>query len=131
MHVSMPVDIFESRSNTERICNALGFAPVYLERAAKLNDPVLRMKDVFAFTIGFLVNFMSMEKPFNPILGETYNGFLDRCPVYAEQVSHHPPVCSFMLYGRGYRIDGALETVANLHSNSVVGKNVGSIVVRF
>jgi len=36
----MPVDIFEARSNTERICNALGFAPVHVEKAAKLVDPM-------------------------------------------------------------------------------------------
>jgi hypothetical protein len=62
MHVSMPVDIFESRSNTERICNGLGFAPIFLERAAKSNDPVQRVQDVLAFSLGFLVNFLSMEK---------------------------------------------------------------------
>lgn len=72
MHVSMPVDIFEARSNTERICNALGFAPLYLERAAEKKDLVSRLQDAYAFTVGYLVNFMSMDKPFNPILGETY-----------------------------------------------------------
>lgn len=84
MHVSMPVDIFEARSNTERICNALGFAPLFLERAAEKKDPALRLHDAYAFTVGYLVNFMSMDKPFNPILGETYQGYLDKCPVYAE-----------------------------------------------
>ena len=43
MRISMPVDIFEARSNTERICNALGFAPQFLERAAKSNDFAARI----------------------------------------------------------------------------------------
>lgn len=33
--ISMPVTIFEARSNTERVCSSMGFAPVYLEEAAQ------------------------------------------------------------------------------------------------
>jgi len=33
--ISMPVSIFEARSNTERVCSSLGFAPIYLEEAAQ------------------------------------------------------------------------------------------------
>jgi hypothetical protein len=60
--ISMPVDIFETRSNTERICNSLCFAPYFLERATKTNNPVTRVKDVLGFTIGFLVSYLSPEK---------------------------------------------------------------------
>lgn len=35
------------------------------------------------------------------------------------------------MYGRGYKIDGRLEMVANINSNSVNGKNVGYIQVKF
>lgn len=36
--ISMPVTIFESRSNTERACSSLSFAPVFLEDAAISKD---------------------------------------------------------------------------------------------
>lgn len=49
-----------------------------------------------------------MEKPFNPILGETYQGIVDGCPIYGEQISHHPPISSIYMVGRGYRIFGNL-----------------------
>lgn len=32
--ISMPVTIFEARSNTERVCNSMGFAPLFLDEAA-------------------------------------------------------------------------------------------------
>lgn len=40
-------------------------------------------------------------------------------------------MCVTQLYGRGYRIDARLELVANFHSNSVVGRNVGEVKVIF
>jgi hypothetical protein len=43
-----------------------------------------------------------MQKPFNPILGETYNGKIDGCDLCGEQISHHPPVSTVFLKGRGY-----------------------------
>lgn len=42
--ISMPVSIFESRSNTERACSSLSFAPVFLEEAAKSTDKYFRIK---------------------------------------------------------------------------------------
>ncbi|CAD8206402.1 unnamed protein product [Paramecium octaurelia] len=129
--ISMPVSIFEARSNTERVCSSLGFAPIYLEEAALSQDIYYRIKQCAAFQFGFIFMYISCEKPFNPILGETFQGFYDNCPIYCEQISHHPPICAIQLYGRSYKIEGQLELVANFHSNSVVGRNVGTFKITF
>lgn len=50
--------------------------------------------------------YLVMEKPFNPILGETFQAWVSGCPAYAEQISHHPPICSLLFYGRGYVLSG-------------------------
>ncbi|CAK57310.1 unnamed protein product (macronuclear) [Paramecium tetraurelia] len=129
--ISMPVTIFESRSNTERACSSLAFAPVFLDDAAISKDKFYRIKQCAAFSFGFIFSYLSMEKPFNPILGETFQGYFDNCPIYCEQISHHPPICIIQYYGRKYKIDARLELVANFHSNSVVGRNVGEVKVIF
>ncbi|CAD8209304.1 unnamed protein product [Paramecium pentaurelia] len=129
--ISMPVTIFESRSNTERACSSLAFAPVFLDEAAISKDKFFRIKQCAAFSFGFIFSYLSMEKPFNPILGETFQGYFDHCPIYCEQISHHPPICIIQYYGRKYKIDARLELVANFHSNSVVGRNVGEVKVIF
>jgi len=49
-----------------------------------------------------------MLKPFNPILGETLQLKIDGCPIYLEQVSHHPPVGSYFFQGRKYRLHGQI-----------------------
>ncbi|CAD8094503.1 unnamed protein product [Paramecium sonneborni] len=129
--VSMPVSIFEARSNTERVCNSMGFAPIYLENAAQSQDIYYRIKQCAAFQFGFIFMYLSCEKPFNPILGETFQGFYDNCPIYCEQISHHPPICAIQMFGRQYRIDAQLELIANFNSNSVVGRNIGTLKITF
>ena len=70
--VSLPVRIFEPRSTIERICDLWSFGPIYLSRAASINDPVERMKNVMTFSIAGLYLGCKQLKPFNPILGETF-----------------------------------------------------------
>ena len=51
-----------------------------------------------AFVIGGLRRQTSTLKPFNPILGETYQGqYGSGLRVFAEQISHHPPVSSWQV----------------------------------
>lgn len=49
-----------------------------------------------------------MQKAFNPLLGETFQGIIDGCPVYAEQTSHHPPISSLFFKGRKFTVSGSL-----------------------
>ena len=70
--ISLPVRIFEPRSMVERITDIWGSGPHYLNLASKTQDPVLRMKNIMAFCISGLHMNVKQLKPFNPILGETY-----------------------------------------------------------
>jgi hypothetical protein len=72
-----------------------------------------------------------MSKPFNSVLGETYQGFINGCPVYAEQISHHPPITSFFMKGRDYYIYGSLEPTVSFGMNKIVGSNKGFVSVAF
>lgn len=46
--------------------------------------------------------FEKWKKPFNPILGETWQADMcDGSTMYMEQISHHPPVSAFHLEGPG------------------------------
>lgn len=72
-----------------------------------------------------------MEKPFNPILGETFQCFIDGCPGYAEQISHHPPIAAMIFKGRGYEITAQVESKVELHMNSGCGTNEGIFRVKF
>ena len=129
LNISLPIYIFDTRSNLERFAFSFTFAPEYLEKAANCVDPLLQMKYAISFLLTTTLMYLNLEKPFNPILGETYQGFIAGCPVYLEQISHHPPICAFLLYGRGYKLYGHLESTAKMHANSVDGLNIGDLKV--
>jgi hypothetical protein len=38
MSISLPIEIFESRSFLERMARGYGYAPVYLEKATKIKN---------------------------------------------------------------------------------------------
>ena len=50
------------------------------------------MKLLVAFVVGGLRRQTSTLKPFNPILGETFQADLAGTQVFVEQISHHPPI---------------------------------------
>ena len=50
------------------------------------------------------------KKPFNSMLGETYELVTEDYRFLAEQVCHHPPQSAFFVEGKGYTINGTLAT---------------------
>ncbi|KAF2718766.1 hypothetical protein K431DRAFT_287368 [Polychaeton citri CBS 116435] len=93
--VSMPVTANEPTSLLQRCAESLEY-PQLLDQAAGASSPAERLLLVAAFAISGLANNRVKErairKPFNPMLGETYElvredlGFR----FLAEKVSHHP-----------------------------------------
>ena len=63
------MDIFGYESNLERLAFAMTYAPSILEKAAVSSDPIHRFKLVTAFGLTNSALYLSMEKPFNSILG--------------------------------------------------------------
>lgn len=70
--VSLPVNVFEKRSNTERIAYSMTLAPDFLEKAALSDDPIVQLKYSITFLLSTSLLYLNLEKPFNPILGETF-----------------------------------------------------------
>ena len=49
---------------------------------------------------GFHRVFVRWAKPFNPVLGETWQAALpDGTAIALEQISHHPPISAFQMHG--------------------------------
>ena len=85
--------------------------------------PLERLKQFIIFEISINALALSVRKPFNPILGETYQGEIAGCPIFLEQISHHPPVTSIYFVGRGYKVYGTMQIDVNLRLNYVRGVN--------
>jgi len=50
-----------------------------------------------------------MGKPFNPILGETFQMKAKNTMYYVEQTSHHPPINNFYIVNPNFKIYGDLR----------------------
>ncbi|XP_022249828.1 oxysterol-binding protein-related protein 3-like isoform X2 [Limulus polyphemus] len=93
--VSMPVTLNEPLNILQRMCEELEYNEL-LEKADETEDAFERMVYIAAFAVSAYSSsyYRAGHKPFNPLLGETYEcvredkGFR----FVSEQVSHHPPV---------------------------------------
>uniref|UniRef100_A0A3B5M2Y4 Oxysterol-binding protein n=1 Tax=Xiphophorus couchianus TaxID=32473 RepID=A0A3B5M2Y4_9TELE len=93
--VSMPVALNEPLSLLQRLSEELEYSEL-LDIANNTDDPYQRMVYVAAFSIsGYAwASWRNRYKPFNPVLGETYENHREDRGFYyiSEQVSHHPPI---------------------------------------
>jgi hypothetical protein len=134
--ISMPVRLFEPRSYLERLSDGWWSAPMYLNKAAHTSDPVERLKLVMTFAVSGFFNTVENQKgkPFNPILGETFQAtFEDGTRIYAEQASHHPPITCWQVFGPEdcYHFYGYGEWSASFRGNSVKGHQAGPNIINF
>lgn len=97
--ISMPVSANEPTSLLQRLAEQLEYAQL-LDAAAKLDNPTHRLARVAAFAVSQFSNCRAKErairKPFNPLLGETYELVRSEADVpggfrlLVEKVTHRP-----------------------------------------
>uniref|UniRef100_A0A674NP66 Oxysterol-binding protein n=1 Tax=Takifugu rubripes TaxID=31033 RepID=A0A674NP66_TAKRU len=103
--VKMPVQFNEPLNTLQRMCEELEYCEL-LEKAADTPDPYQRMVYIATFVVSIYTfsYYRIGGKPFNPVLGETYEcdrpdkGF----KFVAEQVSHHPPISACHAEAKDY-----------------------------
>ncbi|KAL0965600.1 hypothetical protein UPYG_G00283410 [Umbra pygmaea] len=95
--IPMPVNFNEPLSMLQRLTEDLEYSDL-LDRAARCESSLEQMCLVAAFSVSsYSTTVHRTAKPFNPLLGETYE--LDRLDDFGyrsicEQVSHHPPAAA-------------------------------------
>ncbi|EFA85771.1 oxysterol binding family protein [Heterostelium album PN500] len=134
VNTSLPIALFEPRSFLEKLTDTWCYAPVYLSKAAAAVDPVERLKYVVAFTMSGLHLTSTLTKPFNPLLGETFEGhFYDGTKVFCEQTSHHPPISNWQVQDKDnrYHYYGYGVWSASCRGNIVKGYQKGTHTIEF
>ena len=108
-HMCLNVRIFEPKCLEERATNVFSFANKYLIMGSNPSiDPYERFKLVITFIMSGLYIPAQQLKPFNPYLGETFQGELPNgAKIYCEQVTHKPLCVRFyMFYLNVYKVYG-------------------------
>ncbi|XP_071718554.1 oxysterol-binding protein-related protein 3C-like [Rutidosis leptorrhynchoides] len=90
--VTLPVLIFEPMTMLQKMAELMEYSYL-LELADKCEDPNMRMVYAASWFISVYFALQRTWKPFNSILGETYEMVNHEGITFiAEQVSHHPPI---------------------------------------
>ena len=108
-HISIQVKIFEPLTVHEKYINAFAYANRFLIPASNpIMDTYSRFKLCVSFVFSGIYIPIGMLKPFNPFLGETYQGELPNgAKLYIEQVTHSPLVARYyIVYKKVYEISG-------------------------
>lgn len=93
-----------------------------LQKASDCDDPIQRLEYVAAFAVSATAsNWDRIGKPFNPLLGETYQLVRDELGfrIVCEQVSHHPPVSAFHVNSPLYTFHGSIHPKLKFWGKSV------------
>ncbi|XP_059614503.1 oxysterol-binding protein-related protein 1 isoform X2 [Phlebotomus argentipes] len=129
--ITMPVIFNEPLSFLQRITEHMEYARL-LHVAARQEDTVDRLKYVAAFAISALAsNWDRLGKPFNPLLGETYELQRPEYRVVCEQVSHHPPVTAFHAESGDFIVHGSVHPKLKFWGKSVEIQPKGCVTVEF
>lgn len=108
--ISFPVSFNCPLSLLQAACEEYEYAPELLERASKSQDWVERLCLVSAFAVSGYAStkLRASRKPFNPLLGETFECVREdkHLRFIAEKVVHQPPVVASYAEGKGWRTIG-------------------------
>ncbi|XP_008799777.1 oxysterol-binding protein-related protein 3C-like isoform X2 [Phoenix dactylifera] len=90
--VTLPVIIFEPMTMLQKMAELMEYCHL-LDLADECEDPYMRLVYTSSWAVSVYFAFQRTWKPFNPILGETYE-MVNHGGIkfIAEQVSHHPPM---------------------------------------
>lgn len=127
--ISMPAEINEPMSVLQRVAHVIQFSEL-LVKANQCEDRYLRVGYVAASLFGTIMHMIRrIRKPFNPLLGETFEYCEGGIRFISEQVSHHPPVASFYAESDDFIIEGFLYAFVKLTLQGINTKPSGDLII--
>ncbi|KAM4616866.1 oxysterol-binding protein 2 isoform 1-T1 [Polymixia lowei] len=133
--IPMPVNFNEPLSMLQRLSEDLEYHEL-LDKAARCDSSLEQMCLVAAFSVSsYSTTVHRTAKPFNPLLGETYE--LDRLEEFGyrslcEQVSHHPPAAAHhVISQRGWTLWQEITIASKFRGKYLSIMPLGAIHLQF
>mmetsp|Transcript_981 Transcript_981/g.2444 ORF Transcript_981/g.2444 Transcript_981/m.2444 type:complete len:604 (-) Transcript_981:388-2199(-) len=129
--ISVPVYFNEPLSFIQRFSEELTYTYL-LEEAAHLPDQAQRIAYVAAFASSvYCTSLNRTSKPFNPMLGETFELQLGKVRMVSEQVSHHPPVTALHAEHPEFKFWGSMQPTTKFKGTYIQVRCLGTMHVEF
>ena len=133
LNISLPVFMFDKRTLQMGFAHEQKLAPIFLSKAAFSSDKIERLKWVTTYLMSLLHFSVIQIKPFNPIIGETFQCRIGNIDLYIEQTVNHP--ITLNIYGKEmngeYIMYGNLITDASVHVNTLITSRLGEYYIKF
>lgn len=103
--MSVPVYFNDPTSILQKCATSMEYNSL-LDVAIQQHDSLRRLAYIAAYSMTLLTCIeRNTTKPFNPLLGETYELVNSKFKFIAEQVTHHPPCTAYYCEGfSGYKV---------------------------
>ena len=119
--ITLPVSLNEPLSCLQKHLEIFSYPELFQKMTQPNVDPVTRLEYIAAnYAISQCSQSYRFFKPFNPLLGETYEirndekGFV----FFTEQVSHHPPIMAMFYMLPNFRGHGCIQLGIKFWGNS-------------
>ncbi|XP_073303164.1 oxysterol-binding protein-related protein 2A-like isoform X1 [Primulina huaijiensis] len=134
--VCLPVFFNEPISSLQKCFEDLEYSHL-LDQAyehGRAGNSLLRTLNVAAFAVsGYASSEGRLSKPFNPLLGETYEAdYPDKgVRFFSEKVSHHPTLIACHCEGRGWKFWGDTNLKSKFWGRSIQLDPLGTLTLEF
>ncbi|KAK9755246.1 hypothetical protein RND81_01G012400 [Saponaria officinalis] len=117
--VTLPVVIFEPMTMLQKMAELMEYCYL-LDQADECDDPYMRLVYSASWAVSVYYAYQRTWKPFNPILGETYEMVNHHgISFISEQVSHHPPMSAGHCENEHFAYDCTSKLKTKFLGNSV------------
>ena len=131
--ISLPITLNEPLSILHKYPECF-MSPDLVQKMVNSSDPVERLENIAAhFAISQASHTHRHFKPFNPLLGETFELRKDEKKIFflSEQISHHPPISAFYCRMPKIRSYGSFILGIKFTGNSIDSTFDGTFIYEF
>ena len=132
LNISLPVFMFDKRTLHIAYASEQRFASYFLTKAALCVDKIEKLKWITTYLISCLHMSVIQLKPFNPIIGETFQCRVGTLDIYVEQTVNHPITLNIYckdIYGN-FTMYGYLITDASIYVNTLYTTRLGKCFIK-
>ncbi|KAH8926952.1 hypothetical protein BT69DRAFT_1347639 [Atractiella rhizophila] len=131
--MAMPISMNEPLSALQRVAEEFEYSSLLDKAAASAGEERTMWIAAFAVSAFGGTAWRGSRKPFNPMMGETYE-LVDEeqgMKFIAEKVSHHPPIMAAHVEGKGWTVEGTSGMNQKFWGRSVEFTYDGSNRIKF
>lgn len=131
LNISLPVFMFDKRTLHEAFVWEQVYCPYFVTKAVFAKDKIEKLKWLTTYLVSKFHLSVIQLKPFNPIIGETFQCRIGDIDIYLEHTVNHPITANFYAkeINGNYKMYGYQITEASTNLNSVTAMRYGKFFI--